>query len=105
MKKTESAGSPCRNTVSSLRYSETARPPFTFERNTLGSNGSFFGRFIADLPWRDAYPHARRSYKASRVGVAAPSLDLGRRAVGAKPSTNRPPTPESVGREPIRGST
>jgi hypothetical protein len=29
-----------------------ARPPFTFARNTLGSNGSFALRFIADPPLR-----------------------------------------------------
>src|SRR6266853_6875660 len=28
-----------------------ARPPFTFERNTLGSNGSFLSRFIAGPPF------------------------------------------------------
>src|ERR1700683_2788194 len=29
------------------------RPPFTFERNTLGSNGSFTLRFIAGPPCRE----------------------------------------------------
>jgi hypothetical protein len=28
-----------------------ARPPFTFARNTLGSNGGFFSRFIAGPPF------------------------------------------------------
>src|ERR1700676_131867 len=31
-------------------------PPFTFERNTLGSNGGFLLRFIAGLPYRVGYP-------------------------------------------------
>src|SRR5437867_10920105 len=32
-----------------------ARPPFTFERNTLGSNGSFALRFIAGPPFAGGY--------------------------------------------------
>src|SRR6266853_6605814 len=31
-----------------------ARPPFTFDRNTLGSNGSFLLRFIAGRPFARA---------------------------------------------------
>src|ERR1700722_16082148 len=33
-----------------------ARPPFTFKRNTLGSNGSFPLRSIAGPPYREEYP-------------------------------------------------
>jgi hypothetical protein len=36
-----------------------ARPPFTFERNTLGSNGSFPFRFIASLPFAGAHSKAQ----------------------------------------------
>jgi hypothetical protein len=32
-----------------------ARPPFTFDRNTLGSNGSFLSRFIASPPFAGAH--------------------------------------------------
>ena len=32
-----------------------ARPPFTFDRNTLGSNGSFLSRFIAGPPFAGAH--------------------------------------------------
>src|SRR5665213_1663197 len=39
------------------------RPPFTFARNTLGSNGSFCLLFIADPPYRERCPHARRSLR------------------------------------------
>src|ERR1700726_4632004 len=44
------------------------RPPFTFERNTLGSNGSFSWRFIAGPPWGEAYLHARRSCHRAATG-------------------------------------
>src|ERR1700730_7354576 len=40
--------------------------PFTYERNTLGSNGSFPLRFIAGLPYRVGYPS-----RGSIVGVFA----------------------------------
>src|SRR5271167_1159080 len=33
-----------------------ARPPFTLDRNTLGSNGSFLSRFITGPPYREGYP-------------------------------------------------
>src|ERR1700722_12968991 len=42
------------------------RPPFTFERNTLGSNGSFPLRFIAGHLYREGYPS-----RGSTVGVFA----------------------------------
>src|SRR5271169_97678 len=32
-----------------------ARPPFTFDRNALGSNGSFLSRFIAGPPFAGAH--------------------------------------------------
>src|ERR1700730_235411 len=44
------------------------RPPFTFERNTLGSNGSFSWRFIAGPPWGEAYLRARRSCHRAATG-------------------------------------
>src|SRR6266853_368009 len=34
-----------------------ARPPFTFDRNTLGSNGSFLLRFMAGSPFAPLTPH------------------------------------------------
>src|SRR5450631_3221049 len=39
------------------------RPPFTFARNALGSNGSFWLLFIGSPPYRERYPHARRSLR------------------------------------------
>src|ERR1700724_1659950 len=71
------------------------RPPFTFERNSWGSNGSLPGRFIAGPPWPEAYPHPRRSYAASRehgVPCCPLPLDLGRRVVGRslRPADRRP---------------
>src|ERR1700690_2152385 len=39
------------------------RPPFTFAKNALGSNGSFWLLFIAGPPYRERYPHARRSLR------------------------------------------
>src|ERR1700680_851930 len=39
------------------------RPPFTFARKALGSNGSFCLLFIAGPPYQERYPHARRSLR------------------------------------------
>src|ERR1700730_2055330 len=41
------------------RQAEMVRPPFTFERNTLGSNGTFPLRFIAGPPYRVGVPLTR----------------------------------------------
>src|ERR1700688_2724250 len=44
------------------------RPPFTFVRNTLGSNGSFCSRFIASSPYREPRLSTRADrYEASRI--------------------------------------
>src|SRR5258708_18933518 len=60
-----------------------ARPPFTFDRNTLGSNGSFLLRFIAGRPFARA-AHLKNAghftpwLQKGTIRFAAASLTLAR---------------------------
>src|SRR6266404_4028186 len=63
-----------------------ARPPFTFERNTLGSNGSFALRFIAGPPFAGVHLKNARHITAS---LQEPRI---KNACCSAPRWLRPPT-------------
>src|SRR5882672_7556267 len=60
-----------------------ARPPFTFDRNTLGSNGSFLLRFIAGRPFA-------RAAHLKNAGHFTASLQEGQSACRSAVQGSRP---------------
>src|SRR6266478_10147841 len=71
-----------------------ARPPFTFERNTLGANGSFPLRFIAGPPFAGVHLKNARHFTASlqepRIKNACCSAALLTKGLTGRPTVNRP---------------
>src|SRR6266550_6189091 len=71
-----------------------ARPPFTFERNTLGSNGSFALRFIAGPPFAGVHlknaRHITASLQEPRIKNACCSAAPLTKGLTGRPTVNRP---------------
>src|ERR1700688_4399172 len=86
-----------------------APPPFTFERNTLGSNGSFALRFIAGPPYREGYPLGAAvnvspaewfAIRTVRSGSSRPSRTVSTRSSGATSLTAASCAPSDEGAHP-----